>query len=297
MDECSIKWCSCKGHDAKDWTDVADFYARHFVPQKWVLDYNTLDCEQGRTLYMTGVCDHCRGFMRSGVGLAMNIGDDQFLTSVYQEMAHFRPYDGHKEETGLYFTCVAQRGRWYQQQDDLTLAERNGQFLRLFRPEHQPIVKEWLARNHAEEPYSKPCRDRKSTLLRRVLEAARADGTIAEAEAILDYILPTDNEPTSPERDSYLTDYRFNVVPSLVFGCEGIFLELRLEGTFDTSDTHVATIETFKTPRADLKACQLMGMLGGALMHYACQYVNQESHRYTPERELLAQQESERCGT
>lgn len=193
MREKQINWCSCKDHNASDWTVVADFYARHFIPNAWVLECCTIDChEDGRILYITGKCDHCGGFMRSGTSVPSNIKGDELLAYVYREMEHFRPYDGHNRGRGTYHGCIDQRCRWYQQQDDLTLEARNEQFLRLFRAEEQATVKKWLARNHGAEPYTKPRRDRKSTLLQRILEAARADGAIAEAEAILDYILPND---------------------------------------------------------------------------------------------------------
>ena len=288
MKKHQINWCSCKDHNASDWTVVADFYARHFIPEAWVFDYRTIAChEDNRVLYITGKCDHCGGFMRTGASVPTNIKGDDLLAYVYRDMEYYRPYDGHDQETGIYCGHISQRCRWYQQQDDLTLEERNEQFLRLFQAEDRPAVKDWLTRNHGTESYTKPRRDRKSTLLQRILEAARADGAIAEAEAILDYILPNDNEPECPDRDSYLTDYRFDLIPSLNFGsCEGIYLSLCLEGSFDGSDKKTAAIGTFKTLRTDLEACRLMGALGGALMYYGSKYVNEEIHRYTPKAEL-----------
>lgn len=98
------------------------------------------------------------------------------------------------------------------------------------------------------------------------------------------YIHPSDNEPALPGEDGYLTDYHFDLVPHLSFGnCEGISLNLYLEGSFDASNNRSVSIGTFKTLRTDLEACRLMGALGGALMYYGCEYVNQEIHRYTPE--------------
>lgn len=282
-----INWCSCKEHDHKDWRVRAELYTQRFVPMAWVFEYRTIAChEDDRILYMIGRCDRCGGFMRSGTSIPTNVKGDELLAYVYREMTHYRPYDGHDQESGAYCGCVSQRCRWYQQQDDLTLEARNEQFLRLFRAEDQAAVTDWLTRNHGSEPYNKPCRDRKSTLLQRILEAARADGAIAEAEAILDYILPNDNEPARPDEDSYLTDYRFDLVPHLSFGCEGIYLTLYLDGSFDASDKRRTTIGTVKTLRADLEACRLMGALGGALMYYGHRYVNQEIRRYTPGPEL-----------
>ena len=287
MGEYEINWCTCKGHNAADWTAVADFYAKHFIPEHWAFDYHKLTCHEGeRVLYILGCCDRCGGLMRSGTSVAANIKDDELLAYVYREMEHYRPYDGHKPDLGTYHGYISQRGRWYQQQDDLTLEAKNRQFLHLFRAEDRPAVTDWLTRNHGAEPCGKPHRDRKSTLLQRILEAARADGAIAEAEAILDYILPNDNEPASPDEDSYLTDYRFDLVPHLSFGGEGIYLSLCLEGSFDASGKKKTTIGTFKTLQDGPEACRLMGALGGALMYYGRQYVNQEIRRYTPGPEL-----------
>ena len=292
MKENQINWCSCKEHNASDWTVVAAFYAQHFIPNAWVLECRTIDChEDGRVLYITGKCDHCGGFMRSGTSVASNIQGNELLAYVYREMEHFRPYDGYDREKGTYHGCISQRCRWYQQQDDLTLEARNEQFLHLFRAEDQAAVKEWLVRNHETEPYTMPRRDRRSTLLQRILEAARADGAIAETEAILDHIFPNDNEPGCPDGDSYLTNYRFDLVPNICFNGEGITLSLRLEGYFDSSNTQIATIGTFKTHRDDLEACRLMGALGGALLYYGREYVNREIHRYTPKAELERMEE------
>lgn len=288
MSEKQINWCTCDGHDHENLCVRSELYTRRFVPMAWVFEHRTIAChEEGRALYITGKCDRCGGYMRFGTFVPMNVKGDELLAYVYREMEHFRPYDGHDQETGTYCGSICQRCRWYQQQDDLTLEARNEQFLRLFREENQAAVKDWLARNHNEEPYTKPRRDRKSTLLQRILEAARADGAIADAEAILDYILPNDKEPECSDRDIYLTDYRFDLIPSLSLGtCEGIYLTLCLEGSFDDSNKKKTAIGTFKTLRTDLEACRLMGALGGALMYYGRKYVNEEIHRYTPKAEL-----------
>lgn len=288
MSEKQINWCTCDGHDHQDWCVRAELYARCFVPTAWVLEYRTIAChEDGRILYITGKCDRCGGFMRSGTSVPANLNGDELLAYIYREMERFRPYDGHDQEKGTYCGYISQRCKWYQQQDDLMQEMRNKQFLSLFRAEDQVAVEDWLARNHSVEPHAKPRRDRKSTLLQRILAAARADGAITEAEAILCYILPNDNEPALPDKDSYLTDYRFDFVPHLSFGsCEGIYLGLCLEGSFDSSDKQTATIGTFKTLRTDLEACRLMGALGGALMYYGHEYVNREIHRYTPAAQL-----------
>ena len=62
--------------------------------------------------------------------------------------------------------------------------------------------------------YTAPRRDRKSTLLRAVLERARACGDLREIEPILDYYLPNAQEPLSSDLDSYLTNYQFSAIRS-----------------------------------------------------------------------------------
>lgn len=278
-----VNWCVCKGHDDKDWTVRSKYYARHFIPSGWMLEYGTaLEYEDGRILYMTGSCDCCGGFMRSGVGLALNISGDRFYVNVYWEMNHYRPYEGYDSKKGVYHGYIGQRGEWYQQQDDLTPEERNRQFLNLFRAEDRADAEDWLTRNAVDSQQNIPRRDRKRTLFQRILEAARADGSITEAKTILQ----CSESPIDPSENSYLTDYRFNVVPTLVFCREAIFLELYLEGSFDASGETRAIIGAFKAPRTDQEACQLMGALGGVLMYHAREYMKREIHRYIPEKEL-----------
>ena len=90
-----------------------------------------------------------------------------------------------------------------------------------------------------------------------------------------------------PDRDQYLTDYRFNIIPHLQFGsCEGIYLDLLLEGSFDATDRTRLPIGTIKTLRQDQEACELMGRLCGLLMFHGHAYVNDNIHRYTPLKEL-----------
>lgn len=136
------------------------------------------------------------------------------------------------------------------------------------------------------EVYIKPRRDRKSELFSAVLKRVQGNGGIADIEAILDYYLPNDNEPEFSERDSYITDYHFNFVPYIQFGCEGIYVDLLLDGSFDDSKKDKLQIGTFKTLRQDKEACVLMGKLCGLLMFHGTAYVNENIHRYTPRAQL-----------
>ena len=186
---------------------------------------------------------------------------------------------------------------WYMEQDDLTLSAKNAQFLKLFHAEDQGVVEDWISRCHAEEPYTAPRRDRKSALLYAVLERARACGDLREIEPILDYYLPTEQEPMASDLDSYLTNYQFSAVANISYGCEGIFVDLVIEGDFDDSGANRCVIGTFKTLRQDSDAGRLMGQLCGVLMYHTTRYVNENLHRYTPKRELEAElRRKQACG-
>lgn len=186
---------------------------------------------------------------------------------------------------------------WYMEQDDLTLGAKNAQFLKLFHAEDQGVVEDWISRCHAEEPYTAPRRDRKSALLYAVLERARACGDLREIEPILDYYLPTEQEPMASDLDSYLTNYQFSAVANISYGCEGIFVDLVIEGDFDDSGANRCVIGTFKTLRQDSDAGRLMGQLCGVLMYHTTRYVNENLHRYTPKRELEAElRRKQACG-
>lgn len=136
------------------------------------------------------------------------------------------------------------------------------------------------------EAYIEPRRERKSELFAAVLSSARANDGIADVEAILDYYLPNEGEPKYSEHDSYITDYHFNFVPCIQFGCEGIYVDLILDGSFDTTERDKMQIGTFKTLRQDQEACALMGKLCGLLMFHGTAYVNENIHRYTPKTQL-----------
>lgn len=146
-----------------------------------------------------------------------------------------------------------------------------------------------LAIRPGETRYTAPRRDRKSALLYAVLERARACGDLREIEPILDYYLPTEQEPMASDLDSYLTNYQFSAVANISYGCEGIFVDLVIEGDFDDSGANRCVIGTFKTLRQDSDAGRLMGQLCGVLMYHTTRYVNENLHRYTPKRELEAE--------
>lgn len=140
------------------------------------------------------------------------------------------------------------------------------------------------------EEYIQPQRDYKSNLFQAILERARADGSLAEIEPILDYYLPNDGESLSLEKGGPLTNYEFNFVPIISFGgSEGIYVRLYLDGDCDGSGFKQTEIGVFKTLRTDLDACRLMGQLCGVLMYHGSAYVNENLHRYTPRPQLEAE--------
>lgn len=283
---------SCPALQGANFQKATEHYSLNFIPTGWKLEYTSLGQKEPGTeavLYLTGWCLHCGGRnLQSGVNIPGERTGDAFLEEVYRLMEHYRPFDW-RLDNGTYHTGLPMRAQWYIDQDDLTLGEKNAQFLKLFREDDWRTVEDWINRNRAEEPYTAPRRDRKSTLLYAVLDRARASGDLREIEPILDYYLPNKNEPLSPDKDSYLTNYAFSAVSTIDFGCEGIYVELFLEGQFDESGNDRCSIGTFKTLRDDAEACRLMGQLCGVLMYHTAKYVNENLHRYTPKRELEAE--------
>lgn len=282
--------CTCPASKSGSFQDATEHYRLNFIPTGWRLEYASLDQHESmRFLYMTGWCLRCGGQdLQSGVFIPGELSGDAFLERIYQEMERYRPFE-HRRDDGTYNSRLPGRAEWYMEQDDLTLGEKNAQFLKLFHEEDHRIVEDWLCRNRAEEPYTAPRRDRKSTLLYAVLDRARASGDLREIEPIWDYYLPNKDESLSPGKDSYLTNYGFFAMPIIEPGCEGIFVNLCLEGQFDESGNHRCSIGTFKTLRDDAEAWRLMGQLCGVLMYHTAKYVNENLHRYTPKRELEAE--------
>lgn len=282
--------CTCATAQGTDFRKITDHYCNNFIPTGWKLAYVSLDQQDAeRTLYLTGWCLRCGGRdLQSGVSIPCDLTGDALLEHIYQQMARYRPF-AHRYDDGAYRSELSIRAKWYMDQDDLTLGEKNAQFLRLFQEKDWGIVEEWISRTHTEEPYTAPRRDRKSTLLYAVLDCARESGDLCGIEPILDYYLPNKKEPLHPENDTYLTDYSFSAVASMRFGCEGIFVDLSLVGSFDGSQKERCSIGTFKTLRDDAEASRLMGQLCGVLMYHTSKYVNKNIHRYTPKQELEAE--------
>lgn len=208
--------CTCPASKSGSFQIATDHYSRNFIPTGWKLEYTSLEQhEPQRFLYMTGWCLRCGGQdLQSGISIPDELSGDALLERIYREMEHYRPFE-HRRSDGTYNRSLLGRAAWYMEQDDLTLGEKNAQFLKLFHEEDQRAVEDWICRNRAEEPYTVPRRDRKSTLLYAVLDRARANGDLREIEPIWDYYLPNKNEPLSPDKDSYLTNYAFSAVSTI----------------------------------------------------------------------------------
>lgn len=283
------KICACVGARTRGTQKSEEHYEENFIPTGWNLEYTCLDRpESARALYLTGLCLHCGGQLWKKFNIPGELTGDALLEQIYHHMESSRPF-AHRLINGAYRTSMSMRARWYMEQDDLTLGAKNAQFLKLFHAEDQDVVEDWIIRCYAEEPYTAPRRDRKSALLYAVLERARACGDLREIEPILDYYLPNEQEPMYSDQDSYLTNYQFSAVANISYGCEGIFVDLVIEGDFDDSGAGRCVLGTFKTLRQDSDAGRLMGQLCGVLMYHTTRYVNENLHRYTPKLELEAE--------
>lgn len=118
-----------------------------------------------------------------------------------------------------------------------------------------------------------------------MIRMAKEAGEFGKAKAILDYILPCEHEESIREKVK-LTAYEFDFQPCINYGCEGIFIDCYLMGKFDESGRSKLHVGTLKTLRRDAEAAKIMGELCGVLLHYAFQYVNENLHRYTPDKRL-----------
>lgn len=279
--------CGCQQRTDGTVQYGGDFHG-YFVPERWELEYPSLD-HPGKewSFYLTGHCQYCRRAMKYRLILQLAGTWKDLLSEIYSMLIRARPFGGVDFDASTYSRTVLDRARWYQQQDDLTPEQRASLFVSLFRDSDRLQVRRWLERERPELPYTHPKRDRKSELFNAILDRARVAGDLIDIDQILDYCLPNKEEPESPDRDQYLTDYRFNIIPHLQFGsCEGIYLDLLLEGSFDATDRTRLPIGTIKTLGEDQEACELMGRLCGLLMFHGNAYVNDNLHRYTPLKEL-----------
>lgn len=130
-------------------------------------------------------------------------------------------------------------------------------------------------------------------LFEKVVERARENGDLAHFDGIHEYILPEDSD--SPK----ITDYEFDFVPIVNYGCEGIYINCSLKGGFDQRENRWLSVGTIKTLKDDLDAAKIMGELCGILLHHESRYVNSNLWRFTSteetERSIARKLESEQA--
>lgn len=143
--------CTCPASKSGSFQIATDHYSRNFIPTGWKLEYTSLEQhEPQRFLYMTGWCLRCGGQdLQSGISIPDELSGDALLERIYREMEHYRPFE-HRRSDGTYNRSLLGRAAWYMEQDDLTLGEKNAQFLKLFHEEDQRAVEDWICRNRAE---------------------------------------------------------------------------------------------------------------------------------------------------
>lgn len=269
-------WCECKGHRSQDFTKLTDYYCRYFIPEGWRLEYTTLaEPEKGRVLYITGRCDVCGGFMRTGTDIFRYTGD-RLLADVCHAMLNYRPYVG-RDASGLYLGSVPQRSEWYWYQDQMTREQRIEQFVLLFRESDSLIVRQW-AQEHMPAPTVH--RETSTEFFNAVVEQVQASGLWPGQSA---FITCEPSCSTWPP-DAILTDSQFDFHPILELSDDGLRIDCCLRGKFDASGRKYLLIGTVKTACTDRDTCLAMGALTGALLHYGEAWRMEHMERYLPHR-------------
>lgn len=128
-------------------------------------------------------------------------------------------------------------------------------------------------------------RDTNELMMLATHKLVKESGAYNKAENIIDYFLP------KTYNIQPLTNYRFDFYATPNFGgSEGIYIDCYIKGVFDdTGINKTISCGTYKTLKDDLESMQIMGELAGTLTYYNKMYVNDNLHRYTPDKELEAQ--------
>lgn len=275
-------YCKCCQHLAGKPEAAANFYRDHFIPTGWKLYYSKLSECLGITL--TGRCDDCHGELAELIPLPNGLTEDGQLKAIYNTMRTVHPYDEFSDRVGYYGGCEA-RSWFYGDRDKRSQWCRSRMFLNLFHDYDRERVRLWLEKNFPPQKHTEVFRDTGGSMFTAVVRMARENGDFAKAEAILDYVLPGESEDGDDNKVE-LTAYEFDFEPVLNYGCEGIYIDCFIVGKFDQSGRSRLHVGTLKTLRRDLEAAKIMGELCGVLLHYAFQYVNENLHRYTPDKRL-----------
>lgn len=276
-------WCECADHKSQSFRKVVDLYSRQFIPDGWRFKYTTIaEEEPGRTLYLTGKCARCGGYMHSGTSIACNLTGDALFAYIYVQFKHFRPYDG-QSPSGVYHGKVIPRAQWYWEQDRLTAEERKKQFVALFHEQDKPAARRWAEEQMPAPPVR---RDTPSELFHAVIKLVQDNG-LWPGQSTFYTITPSGPHEYPPS--AVLTDYRFNFWPELNLGGDGgLYIDCVLYGAFDQSGRDRLHIGTIQTASADRDTCLMMGGLAGAMLYYAKTYLDANIHRYTPDGEFAA---------
>lgn len=290
MSEC---WCECPEHQSRDFRELTDFYCTHFVPTGWRLEYTTLlEREDRRTLYITGVCNRCGGFMRTGEDITGSSTHDSLLREVCASMLRHRPYAG-QDAYGLYRGGVPQRLEWYWRQDQMTKTERIEQFASLFHEGVDQLIARRWAKEHM--PAQDVPRETTTEFFYGVIELVQSAGFWSQQSA---FIVCEPACPTWPPEVA-LCYPQFSFLPELKAGSNnGLCIECYLDGVFDRAGNRKLLIGTIKTACDDRDTHLIMGSLTGALLYYGEVYRESNMDRYVPYKavklpELRPQKENE----
>ena len=278
----SDRLCGCCPHLLVRSEKLDSFYNEHFIPRGWRLSYTRLS--EGVALYLTGYCRDCGGDLEERVLLTNGLSGDKLLNTIYDAMWTAHPYDRKLDSIGYYGRCKP-RSDFYHIRDRRGTFRRDQEFLHPFHDYDRNQVRLWLEKVHPDQTHAQVFRDTGGSLFCAVLNLAKENGNFEKVWPILDYVLPSEHEGL-PSGSVELTVYEFDFVPIVNFGSEGIYLNCYLKGKFDESERHTLSVGTLKTLERSLEAAKIMAELGGALLFYADQYVNQNIHRYTPQAAL-----------
>lgn len=279
------RYCKCCHHLAGRPDAAANFYNDHFIPDHWALSYFKLSECMGVSLM--GRCKDCDGELEEVIPLPKGLTGDALFQAIYDTVQTAHPYDKFLKQVGYYGRCE-ERSRFYASRDERHQFQRSRQFLRLFHDWDRESARLWLEKNFPPEKPTEVFRDTGGSLFSSVIRVAKAGGDFDRAGAILDYYLPCEHESGIREGVE-LTAYEFDFVPILNYGSEGVYIDCYLMGKFDESGRCSLHVGTLKTLKRDLESAKVMGELCGTLMHHAGEYVNQNLHRYAPQKELEAE--------
>lgn len=277
----SERWCECPGHESRDFRELTDHYCAHFIPTGWELEYATLlEREEQRTLYITGKCGQCGGFMHTGEDLTGIGTHDSFLRDVCASMLRFRPYAG-RDDSGLYLGGVPQRLEWYWRQDQMTMVGRVEQFAALFHEGVDQLIARRWAKEHM--PAQGAPRETAEEFFYGVVRLVTTSGFWPNQGTLFicepdDLCWPWEKAISHPHF-KFLAEMECEGHSELTISC---YLYDRLAGEADRK----LLVGCIRSLRSDLDTYLTMGKLTGALLYYGEAYRKANLHRYVPYKAL-----------